>query len=225
MCGRYALKTSVPDIARILNAENLADFSPSYNIAPTQTAPVCRTTQHGDRELVSMRWGLVPHWARSVDDRYRMINARADTVATKPAFRSSFRRRRCLVPADGYYEWKRSGKRKQPYFIHMRDESPFFLAGLWDRWDKGEEGPLESFTIVTTEANEISAKVHDRMPVIVGDENRHTWLDPSVGAVEILESLLRPYPSEDISLHPVSTYVNAPMNDGPTCVEPLAGER
>jgi len=222
MCGRYALKTSVPEIARILNAENRADCSPSYNVAPSQVTPVCRVSAGDARELVPLRWGLVPHWAKSVDDRYRMINARAETVAGKPAFRTPFRHRRCLVPVDGYYEWASLGNRKQPYFIHMRDESPFFLAGLWDRWEKGGADPLESFTIVTTAANAFSADIHDRMPVILDPEHHPQWLDPGVSSAAELEPLLSPYRSTGLALRPVSTYVNSPKNNGPRCVDPLA---
>lgn len=222
MCGRYALKTPVPEIARIINAENRTDFRPSYNVAPTRVAPVCRLSSDSARELVPMRWGLVPHWAKSVDDRYRMINARAETIAGKPAFRTPFRHRRCLVPVDGYYEWKALGNRKQPYFIHMRDESPFFLAGLWDRWEMGDDGPLESFTIVTTEAGEVSAEVHDRMPVILDPEHHGQWLDTEMTSVAELEPLLGPYGSQGLALRPVSTYVNGPENNGPRCIEPVA---
>lgn len=221
MCGRYALKTSVPEIARILNAENRADFAPSFNIAPTQAVPVCRVSADGDRELVPMRWGLVPHWAKSIDDRYRMINARAETVAAKPAFRAPFRRRRCLVPVDGYYEWQSLENRKQPYFIHMRDGSPFFLAGLWDRWEKDDADPLDSFTIVTKAADEFSAQIHDRMPVILGPGHRQHWLDPGLTAAAELEPLLKPAPPIDLDLRPVSTFVNSPRNNSPRCIEPL----
>lgn len=124
MCGRYARKTSVPEIARILGATPMAEFAPSYNVAPSRHVPVCRDSAGGGREITLLRWGLVPHWAKTADDRYRMINARAETVANKPAFRTPFRKRRCLVPADGYYEWKAGDRRKQPYFIHRRDQAP-----------------------------------------------------------------------------------------------------
>ena len=223
MCGRYALKTSVREIARILGAIESVEFSPSYNVAPTRKVPVCRVSETGSRELALLRWGLVPHWAPAVDDRYRMINARAETVASKPAFRTPFRRRRCLVPADGYYEWKPTGKRKQPYFICMRDEAPFFFAGLWERWGKGEDDPVESFAIVTTSANDFSAEVHDRMPVILGPENHDVWLDPAIQDSELLTPMLGPYGGKAMALRPVSTYVNSPRNDGPGCAETLVG--
>jgi putative SOS response-associated peptidase YedK len=222
MCGRYALKTSVPEIARILGASESVEFPPSYNVAPTRKVPVCRVSETGAREIALLRWGLVPHWARAVDDKYRMINARAESVASKPAFRTPFRRRRCLVPADGYYEWKAIGKRKQPYFICMQDEAPFFLAGLWDRWGKGEDERVDSFTIVTTTANDSSAEVHERMPVILGPENHEVWLDPAIQDTAALTPLLGPYAGEGMMLRPVSTYVNSPRNDDPRCVESLA---
>ncbi len=221
MCGRYALKTSVPEIARILGATANAEFAPSYNVAPSRKVPVCRVSAGGARELALLRWGLVPHWAKTVDDRYRMINARAETVADKPAFRAPFRRRRCLVPADGYFEWKAGPQRKQPYFIHRDDESPIFLAGLWDRWEKGEDGPLDSFAIVTTPASEHVANVHDRMPVIVDVDNHETWLNPDTEDVRSLLPLLKPQPGKELLLTPVSTYVNNPRNDDSRCLDPI----
>lgn len=221
MCGRYALKTSVPEIARILGAESNADFAPSYNVAPTRMVPVCRETGEHGRELSLLRWGLVPHWAKEINDRYRMINARAETVDKKPAFRTPFRKRRCLVPADGYFEWKAGGERKQPYFIHQQDGAPIFLAGLWDRWEKGEDGPLDSFSIVTTSASDHVASVHDRMPVILNENEREVWLDPELEDADELLPLLRPLPGRNLELTPVSTFVNNPRNDDPRCVEPV----
>jgi putative SOS response-associated peptidase YedK len=222
MCGRYALKTSVPEIARILGARAEADFAPSYNVAPSRKVPVCRIAADGDRELVLLRWGLVPHWAKEVSDRYRMINARAETVHEKPAFRTPFRRRRCLVPADGYFEWKAGPQRKQPYFIHRKDETPLFLAGLWDRWEKSNDGPLESFSIVTTCASERLAAIHDRMPLIIEEADRGTWLDPALEDARRLLPLLHPHPETELTLTPVSTYVNNPRHDDSRCLQPVA---
>ena len=223
MCGRYALKTSVPEIARILGATPMAGFAPSYNVAPSRHVPVCRDPAGGGREIALLRWGLVPHWAKTADDRYRMINARAETVASKPAFRTPFRKRRCLVPADGYYEWKAAGRRKQPYFIHRHDRAPVFFAGLWDRWDGGRDDPLDSFAIVTTSASEHVARVHDRMPVLIEPRDHDTWLDPDIDDPERLLALLEPHPGKDLLLTPVSPYVNNPRNDDPRCIEPLSG--
>ena len=221
MCGRYALKTSVPEIARILGATANADFPASYNVAPSRNVPVCRVSADGDRELVLLRWGLVPHWAKELNERYRMINARAETVHEKPAYRVPFRRRRCLVPADGYFEWKAGPQGKQPYFIHRDDGMPLFLAGLWDRWEKGDHGPLDSFSIVTTAASDHLAAIHDRMPVIIGEAHRGAWLDPELEDVQRLRPLLNPLSEIELSLTPVSTYVNNPRHDDPRCLQPL----
>lgn len=222
MCGRYALKTSVPEIARILGAEPNAEFAPSYNVAPSRHVPVCRTSVEGKRELNLLRWGLVPHWAKEVNDRYRMINARAETVADKPAFRAPFRHRRCLVPADGYFEWKAGPERKQPYFIHRNDDAPVFLAGLWDRWEKGQDGPLDSFAIVTSSASERVSSVHDRMPVILDPGEYESWLDPELKNPNDLLSLLKPHPGKELLFTPVSTFVNNPRNDDPRCLHPIS---
>ena len=222
MCGRYALKTSVPEIARILGAVTSEEFAPSYNVAPSRHVPICRAGGEGVRELTLLRWGLVPHWAKAVNERYRMINARAETVAKKPAFRTPFRKRRCLVPADGYFEWKAGPQRKQPYFIHRSDESPMFLAGLWDRWEMGEDGPLDSFAIVTTSASADVAGVHDRMPVLIDADNHDFWLDPEIQDSHRLLPLLEPHSGKDLMLTPVSTFVNNPRNDDPRCIEPVA---
>ncbi len=222
MCGRYALKTSVPEIARILGAESNAEFAPSYNVAPSRHVPVCRTSVEGKRELNLLRWGLVPHWAKEINDRYRMINARAETVADKPAFRAPFRQRRCLVPADGYFEWKAGPERKQPYFIHRNDDSPVFLAGLWDRWEKGQDGPLDSFAIVTTSASERLSSVHDRMPVILDPDDHEAWLNPELKNPKDLLSLLKPNPGKELLLTPVSTFVNNPRNDDPRCLHSIS---
>ncbi len=222
MCGRYALKTSVPEIARILGAEPNAEFVPSYNVAPSRHVPVCRTSVEGKRELNLLRWGLVPHWAKEINDRYRMINARAVTVADKPAFREPFRQRRCLVPADGYFEWKAGPERKQPYFIHRNDDSPVFLAGLWDRWEKGQDGSLDSFAIVTTSASERLSSVHDRMPVILDPDDHEAWLNPELKNPKDLLSLLKPNPGKELLLTPVSTFVNNPRNDDPRCLHSIS---
>ncbi len=222
MCGRYALKTSVPEIARILGAESNAEFAPSYNVAPSRHVPVCRTSVEGKRELNLLRWGLVPHWAKEINDRYRMINARAETVADKPAFREPFRQRRCLVPADGYFEWKAGPERKQPYFIHRNDDSPVFLAGLWDRWEKGQDGSLDSFAIVTTSASERLSSVHDRMPVILDPDDHEAWLNPELKNPKDLLSLLKPNPGKELLLTPVSTFVNNPRNDDPRCLHSIS---
>jgi putative SOS response-associated peptidase YedK len=148
MCGRYVLKATLPDIARLLGMDVDGDLEPSYNIAPTRAILACRSEEPDGKQLARMHWGLIPHWAKKRDGNYRMINARAETVAGKPAFRGPFRHRRCLIPADGYYEWKSEQGRKQPYYFSMKDGDPFCFAGLWDRWQPAEGEPIDSCTIV-----------------------------------------------------------------------------
>ena len=171
------------------------------------------------RELALLRWGLVPSWAKDPSIGNRMINARAETVATKPSYRAAFKRRRCLVPADGYYEWKKTGKAKQPYLIRLQDERPFAMAGLWESWQDAGGAALQTFTIITTEANEATCDIHNRMPVILSPGDYPLWLDPEFERAEQLQELLQPYDSHAMRLDPVSTYVNSPRNDSPECIE------
>lgn len=224
MCGRYALMSSPELVAELFAIAQVTLFERRYNIAPTQNAPVVRTAAEG-RELLPMRWGLVPHWAKDPALGARMINARSETADRKPAFREAMQRRRCLVPADGFYEWKRAGRGKQPYFIRRRDGAPCALAGLWERWPAGttggEESPVvHSFTILTTAPNELVAPIHDRMPVIVAPEDFDRWLDADVRDPATLTSILAPCGAELLTAHPVSRRVNTPANDDPACVEP-----
>ncbi len=221
MCGRYALFTPVADLQRLFGFLERPNLAASYNVAPTQAAPVVRRRRDDEgRELALLRWGLVPPWSQGPDSGYSTINARAETVATKPAFRRAVRQRRCLVPADGFYEWAKVGARKQPCFIRRRSGEPMAFAGLWERWTShtGQEA-IESFTIVVTEANELVRPIHDRMPVVVAPEDHERWLDP--GAADGQE-LLGPCPAEWLEAYPVSTRVNSPRHDEPGLVEPLA---
>ena len=211
------ITTAAEALRRIFKTTGpLPNIRPRYNLAPTQDAPIVRMTG-GDRELVMLRWGLVPSWSDGPDTRYRMINARAETVATKPAFRSAFKLRRCLVPADGFYEWRKAENGKQPYRIALQDGEPFAFAGLWERWGVPGNEIVESFTIIVTEANELIRVIHDRMPVILDAADYDEWLQGSDG-----EHLLKPFSSDRMAAHPVSTYVNSPKNDDPKCIEPLA---
>jgi putative SOS response-associated peptidase YedK len=222
MCGRFALVTPGPEIARLFNLDTIPTFEARYNIAPTQVVVGVRATTDERRELAALLWGLVPHWAKDASIGSRMINARSETVAEKPAFRTPFRRRRCLIPADGYYEWaKTAAKQKQPYFIRFRDGEPFAFAGLWDAWEQGADAYIESCTLLTTEANALTRRIHDRMPVILRPQDFNLWLDPTVQRPERLVHLFAPYPSEEMEAFPVSLRVNNPSNDDPTCVEPL----
>jgi putative SOS response-associated peptidase YedK len=174
------------------------------------------------RECVALRWGLVPSWADDPAVGNRLINARAETVASKPSFRAAFRQRRCLVPADGFYEWQKQAGKKQPFYIHLRGGGPFAFAGLWERW-QGADEPIESFTIVTTEANELVRSLHERMPVILPREAYKHWLDPAYAKLEELQALLRPYPAEEMAAFPVSTRVNSPRVDDAACIVPVTG--
>jgi putative SOS response-associated peptidase YedK len=179
MCGRFTHRLTweqIRDLYRLTDArQGELDLKPRYNAAPTDVMPVCRLDRSGQREIAVLRWGLIPFWANDPKVGFKSINARAETVATAPAFRDAFKRHRCLVPANGFYEWKKlAGGGKQPYLIQMRDGTPFSFAGLWDRWNKGE-APIESFTIITGEPNSLVADLHDRMPVILDPADYDAW--------------------------------------------------
>ncbi len=219
MCGRFTLRTPAAQIAKYFNtsAQREWQLALRYNIAPTQTVPIVRQSGDG-RELALLKWGLIPSWAKDNKIAASLINARAETVAEKPAFRAAFKRRRCLVPADGYYEWKKiDAKTKQPYFIRRRDDQLFAFAGLWEHWEKGSE-PVETFTIITTDANPLTQSVHDRMPVILNPDEFDLWLDPEFEGKEHLQSLLKPYDDNLLTMYPVSRTVNSPKNDSPECI-------
>lgn len=219
MCGRYALYTPVEAMVRLFGLAEAHAEPPRYNIAPTQLVPVVRADVQGSRRADSLRWGLVPFWAKELAIGNRMINARGETVAEKPAFRQAWRRRRCLIPADGFYEWQKLPGGKQPWFISSGGQGPLAFAGLWERWDdRGKAEPVESCTIITTLANGTLRPLHERMPVILSPQAWDRWLDPGVGEDE-LSSLLRPAPDDLLSAHPVSRRVNSPANDGPELVE------
>jgi len=223
MCGRFALFTLSENLARQFGVSGAPAVSPRYNIAPSQAVDAVRAAATGGgREVASLRWGLVPSWAKDAAIGNRMINARSETVREKPAFRNAFRRRRCLIPASGFYEWQRREGQKQPYFVTMRDERPFAFAGLWDRWQGPDETAIESCTILTTAANAVVAPIHDRMPVIVSAAEYERWLDPALQDTEPLDGLLVPFPSEEMAAYPVSAKVNAPSNDDAECVAPLS---
>lgn len=222
MCGRFTLITPAEALAEQFQLFEIPSLAPRYNIAPTQpVAAVRRVPGDGQRELVLLRWGLVPFWAKDPGIGARMINARSETVAEKPAFRAAFRRRRCLVPADGFYEWRRLERGKQPFYVRLRDERPFAFAGLWEHWEGPDETAIDSCTLLTTEPNDLIRPVHSRMPVILAPKDYDLWLDPGVQKVELLQPLLRPYPSEGMLAYPISTWVNKPKNDSPRCIEPL----
>jgi putative SOS response-associated peptidase YedK len=223
MCGRYTQLRSWSELVqlyRITETGPPPNLPPRYNVAPTQVMPVVRTARDGGgRELALLRWGLVPSWAKSIDVGARMINARAETVADKPAFRNAFRRRRCLVVADGFYEWQgRASGPKQPYFITVAGDRPFAFAGLWEVWAPAEGERVETFTIVTTEANAACAPIHNRMPVILDEPAFDLWLDTG-RPVDAARPLLQPY-TGDLTIVPVGRRVNDVRNDDPACIQP-----
>jgi len=224
MCGRFALFESGEKIAEAfgLNAADTAvlashPLEPRYNIAPTQPVLAVRLSKEGRRELAVMQWGLVPSWSKNPQIGSRMINARAETVAEKPSFRSAFKRRRCIIPASGFYEWQKTANGKQPVFIHAADKSPLGLAGLWEIWQGGDGSYLESCTIITTSPNTLMRPIHNRMPVILEPEDYATWLHPDPDPMVGLH-LLRPFPAEKMAAYPVNTYVNSPRNEGEACI-------
>lgn len=220
MCGRYTLRADLSQISRIFQLQGGPTLSPRYNIAPTQEVAAVRWDRdHHQRELTLLRWGLIPAWAKDAKIGNRMINARAETIAEKPSFRNAFRKRRCLILADGFYEWQKIDGKKQPYFIHRPDDQPFAFAGLWEDWKQGE-ADIQSCTIITTTANAVMAPLHDRMPVILSSENYPLWLDPEFPNRDALQELLRPCDPQLLETYPVSTVVNSPRNESPQCVEP-----
>jgi putative SOS response-associated peptidase YedK len=221
MCGRYTLTVPVEILAEEFGVTGpLPEVPPSYNIAPTQEVAAV-LTDDGERRLEMLRWGLIPSWADDPGIGSRMINARSETVPEKPSFRRAFRERRCLILADGFYEWKRTNDGKQPYYIRMEGGRPFAFAGLWESWRGGRE-EIRSCTILTTEANDRVSNIHHRMPVILAPEDHELWLDPDVREADLLLPLLAPYPDDVMEAYPVSRFVNRPTNDDPRCVEPLA---
>lgn len=217
MCGRFALIVDAAVLAEVFELDPPPDLAPRYNIAPTQELLAVRAGTSRPREWARLRWGLVPSWAKEASIGARMINARAETAAEKPSFRSALKSRRCLVPASGFFEWAKAGAAKQPHFIRFRDARVFAFAALWERW-AGESPPLESCTLLTTAPNELVAELHDRMPVILPPECHEEWLRPGPVARDRLAELLVPYPAAGMEAFPVSSHVNRPGNDDPECV-------
>jgi putative SOS response-associated peptidase YedK len=221
MCGRYVTKAAA-ELERFWNiTRGGIDFGGAFNAAPTQQLPVIRVLPGQGRSLDLLRWGLIPSSAKDVKAGANLINARAETVAVRPAFRAAFLRRRCLVPMAGYYEWQQTPAGKLPHYIHLLNAEQFGVAGLYEYWP-GRDGKesAESFTIITTDANEMMARIHDRMPAILPERAHAEWLDPENERAEALQALLRPYPAEEMRAYPVSTRVNSAKNEGPGLIEP-----
>lgn len=221
MCGRFSQSQPAAAIAQAFQVA-VPPLTPRYNIAPTQSvATVLRTPEQKDRQFKMLHWGLIPSWAKDPKMGARLINARAETVSEKPAFRTAFRQRRCLVLADGFYEWQQqeNKKQKQPFYFRLQDGRPFAFAGLWERWEDANGEDIESCTFLTTEANALMRPIHNRMPVILDPKEYDLWLDPEVKKPELLQPLLRPYPIEEMMAYPVSKAVNKPSNESAECTE------
>ncbi len=220
MCGRYNLVADAQAFVDAFQIMNEFDWQARYNIAPSQAVPVIRMNAQS-RKAALLHWGLIPSWARDRKIAYHTINARAETVDQKPAFRAAFRKRRCLIPATGFYEWRQLGKSKQPYNIRVKEQTLFAFAGLWEHWKSPAGEVLESCTIIVTRASQALAPVHDRMPVILHPSDYASWLDPVNQDLPALKALLQPWPGELI-IYPVSRRVGNPANDDPSLIQPLA---
>ncbi|MDJ0616931.1 MAG: SOS response-associated peptidase [Calothrix sp. MO_192.B10] len=223
MCGRFTLNCAPEDLASTFHINKPPDLEAQYNIAPTQrVVAILYNLESQQRELVKLRWGLIPSWAKDMGISAKLINARAETVAQKPAFRSAFKYRRCLVVADGFYEWQRQGGKKQPYYFRLSHGQPFAFAGLWEKWMSPQAEQISSCTILTTEANEIVKPVHGRMPVIIDTKNYDLWLNPEVQTTELLQPLLVSYPDAEMTAYPVSSLVNNSRHNLQECIVPLS---
>ena len=214
MCGRFTLRTPLSVLIDEfdLSSDQQLLFEPRYNIPPTADIPVVRLAD-GKRQLSLMRWGLIPSWSKDPKKAPLLANARAETIAEKPSFRSAFKSRRCLIPASGFFEWKREGKAKQPYYFRRPDNRPLAFAGLWEKWNDSE-----SCTVITTDANELMLPIHDRMPVVLARNDYAEWLDPAATG---LEKLLTPFPFNELICSPVNPIVNNARNEGPECIAPV----
>ncbi|MDF5724446.1 MAG: SOS response-associated peptidase [Rhizonema sp. PD37] len=239
MCGRFTLSQSAETLAQAFEIQSLPDLEQQYNIAPTQVVATVSSNSDKERKFQQLHWGLIPSWAKDTGIGVKLINARSETVAEKPSFRAAFKHRRCLVMADGFYEWQQQGKttkspasgekllsshpekfKKQPFYFRLQDAQPFAFAGLWEQWESPEGKKIASCTILTTVANELLQPIHDRMPVILSPKDYDLWLDPQVQTLEPLQQILRPYPTEKMSAYPVSTLVNNPKHDSSECITP-----
>jgi putative SOS response-associated peptidase YedK len=213
MCGRFTLKVDIEKVAKTFGVEPTLNTVKRYNIAPTQN--VVSVMRNGSAHLAELRWGLIPSWAKEESIGSRMINARAESLAEKPSFKRLLHSKRCLIVADGFYEWKQGNGQKTPMYITMKDDEPFAFAGLWDTWKSPDGEQLRTCTIITTGPNEVVAPIHNRMPAILLPEAREAWLDPAIKDDELLAHLLAPYPSDAMTARAVSRLVNDPKYDSP----------
>lgn len=224
MCGRITVTVEPNEIAEWLEVDPGRIFEPRYNIAPTQWAPVVRMRfDNHTREAVPLRWGLLPPWATEIATGNMMINARAETLYQKTSFRNAIQRKRCIVPVTGFYEWQREGKKRKAFLVRHPENRPFALAGLWEFNEAVPEGPVETFTIITTSANKTMQQIHDRMPVILPDAELARWLNPNVDGAGV-KDLLTPAAEGVLVLNRVSDYVNNANHEGPQCIAPPSAE-
>lgn len=224
MCGRYNIIANAKAIMDYFDVANSiippGSVKPRYNIAPSQSVPAIRQGMQG-RELVLLQWGLIPSWSKEPKTKYSTINARADTVESKPAYRSAFKKRRVLIPATGFYEWHVGDSGKQPYYIGLKDKKLFAFAGLWERWEGESEHIIESCTIIVTDANQLVRPIHNRMPVILHEKDYDEWLNPEFNDTKKLTALLVPHKVAGMVAYPVSKRVNSPRNDDPACLDKI----
>ena len=227
MCGRFTLKTDPETLTETFpgfTTPAADEMSPRYNIAPSQQIAV--VANNGENSVEFFQWGLIPSWAKDPKIGNRMINARSETLAEKPSFRTPYKRRRCLILSDGFYEWKSEpgSKSKTPFYVQLKSEKPFAFAGLWEAWSPNiDDDPLLSCTIITTSPNALMETIHQRMPVILEPDAHNLWLDPSDQSPKQLDGLLKPYPDDEMMAYPVSRLVNRPSNDSPDCIAPADG--
>lgn len=223
MCGRFTLRTPPTEIASLFSVQLAIEFKknawlPRYNIAPSQNVSVIVFDPEQERRWTLFRWGLIPSWAKDTKIGYKLINARGETIAEKPSFRNALKKRRCLVLADGFYEWQKTESGKQPYHFHREDGGVMAFAGLWEKWNGDDT--IYSCTIITTQANELLGRFHDRMPVILDAEDHEQWLDPDFQDKASLQNLIRPYPAEEMSCQMANRIVNNVKNESPECLVP-----
>ena len=221
MCGRFEIHSAIEIIAKLFGiVEWNIDYRPSYNIAPSHDIIIA--IDKGRRQLIKSRWGFLPSWAKDPSDGYKMINARAETVAEKPSFKKAFQKQRCLVLADGFFEWKKEGKNKKPYLIRLKSEKPFAMAGLYNKWISPEGEEICTNTIITTESNDLIRPIHEGMPVILPQEKYADWLRNDIDDPVLLAKMLRPYPSDELEMYEVTSKVNSPAVNTPEIIERLS---
>lgn len=220
MCGRFVLTVNPEVVQTAFDLTTMPPImSPRFNVAPTQ--PVAVISNENPHELTFYKWGLIPSWSKDPSIGSKMINARSESAAEKPSFRSAFKRRRCIIPADGFYEWRQHGGDKTPMFIHMKDQEVFGMAGLWEIWHSPDGGEIRTCSILTTDANEFMQTIHNRMPVILHKEDYNLWLSPNEEPAGVLQELMKPYSGDELTAYPVSKMVNKPSNDTPDLIQPV----